>query len=95
MGRPFLRLAGAKGKIVQEQDSDLASLPVRVVFQAGQIEMTIGDVERLAPGMLLPIDRMLEDVLDIVVNGKRIGRGELVSVGSGLAVRVTRLNTDA
>jgi len=80
---------------VQEEDSDLASLPVRMVFQAGQIEMTIGDVERLAPGMLLPIDRILDDVLDIVVNGKRIGRGELVSVGNGLAVRVTRLNTDA
>ena len=80
---------------MQEEDSDLASLPVRVVFQAGQIEMTISDLERLAPGVLLPIDRTIDDVLDIVVNGKRIGRGGLVSVGNGLAVRVTRLNTDA
>lgn len=94
-GPPLLRLAGRRGKIVQEEDSDLASLPVRVVFQAGQIEMTISDVERLAPGVLVPIDRTIDDVLDIVVNGKRIGRGGLVSVGNGLAVRVTRLNTDA
>lgn len=79
---------------MQEEDSGLASLPVRVVFQTGQIEMTISDVERLAPGVLLPIDRTIDDVLDIVVNGKRIGRGGLVSVGSSLAVRVTRLNTD-
>jgi type III secretion protein Q len=69
-------------------------MPVRVVFQAGQIEMTISDVERLAPGVLLPIDRTIDDVLDIVVNGKRIGRGGLVSVGNGLAVRIIRLSTD-
>ena len=65
------------------------------MFQAGQIEMTISDVERLAPGVLLPIDRTVDDVVDIVVNGKRIGRGGLVSVGNSLAVRVVRLNTDA
>lgn len=79
---------------MQEEDS-LGSIPVRVVFQAGQIEMTISDVERLAPGVLLPIDRTVDDVVDIVVNGKRIGRGGLVSVGNSLAVRVVRLNTDA
>ncbi len=80
---------------MQEEDGDLASLPVRVVFQTGQIEMTLSDLERLAPGVLLPIERTIDDVLDIVVNGKRIGRGGLVSVGDGLAVRVTRLDTDA
>ena len=93
LGRPFLHWG--KEYIVQEDDSDLASVPVRVVFQAGQLEMTIADLERLAPGVLLPIDRTIDDVLDIVVNGKRIGRGGLVSVGKGLAVRVIRLNSDA
>lgn len=79
---------------MQEEDS-LGAIPVRVVFQAGQIEMTIGDVERLAPGVLLPLDRTVDDAVDIVVNGKRIGRGGLVSVGNRLAVRVVRLNSDA
>ena len=80
---------------MQEEDRDLGSLPVRVVFQAAPVEMTISELERLAPGVLVPIDRTIEDALDIVVNGKRVGRGGLVSVGNSLAVRVTRLNTDA
>jgi type III secretion protein Q len=79
---------------VQEEDG-LGSVPVRVVFQAGQVEMTVADVERLAPGVLVPIDRTVDDAVDIVVNGKRIGRGGLVSVGNNLAIRVVRLNTDA
>lgn len=80
---------------MQEEDRELASLPVRMVFQTGSVEMTISDVERLAPGALVLIDRTVDDAVDIVVNGKRIGRGGLVSVGERLAVRVTRLNTDA
>ncbi|MGB0084270.1 MAG: FliM/FliN family flagellar motor switch protein [Rhodomicrobiaceae bacterium] len=77
------------------QDRDLASLKVRVAFQAGQIEMTAGELQELAPGALILIDRGLDDVFDIVANGKRIGSGELVKVGDKLAVRVTKLSSDA
>jgi type III secretion protein Q len=76
-------------------DSDFASLSIRIVFQAGQIDLTAGDVQQLAPGVLLPINRSLDEVVDIVANGKRIGRGELVQTGKSLAVRVTKLNADA
>jgi type III secretion protein Q len=76
------------------EDSDLDSLPVRVVFEMGHLEMSISEIRQLAPGVTLPLARPLEELLDIVVNGKRIGRGSLVKLGEGLGVRVTRLNQD-
>jgi type III secretion protein Q len=79
---------------VQENDSGVDALPLRVVFQVAQIELTVGEVSRLAPGVIVPIDRGADDLLDIIVNGRRIGRGELVTSGSSLAVRVTGLSGD-
>jgi type III secretion protein Q len=77
-----------------QDDRDLDQMPVQVVFQAGRLEMSLAEVDGLAPGMVLPLDRGVEETVDIVVNGKRIGRGGLVMVGETLAVRVTRLNTN-
>ncbi len=56
--------------------------------------MKAGEVQDLAPGVLLPIERSAGEVIDIVANGRRIGVGELVKIGDKLAVRVTRLSTD-
>ncbi len=77
-----------------QDDKDLDQVPVQVVFQAGRLEMSLSEVDRLAPGTILPLDRPVDEALDIVVNGKRIGRGGLVKVGDALAVRVTRLNSN-
>jgi type III secretion protein Q len=57
--------------------------------------MSLSEIDRLAPGVILPLDRPLEEAVDLVVNGKRIGRGGLVKVGNSLAVRVVRLNENA
>jgi type III secretion protein Q len=75
-------------------DKDIDRIPVQVVLQAGRLEMSLDELDRLAPGSILPLDRSVDEALDIVVNGKRIGRGGLVKVGEVLAVRVTRLSTN-
>jgi type III secretion protein Q len=72
-------------------DADLEELPVRLVFELGRIEMTLGEIRRLAPGTILPLARPRDDALDIVANGRRIGRGTLIEIGDSLGVRVTRL----
>ena len=79
---------------MQEENNTLASLPVRLVFQTGQAEVPLSDIEQLAPGAVLPIDRTINDIFDVVVNGTIIGRAGLVQTDDGLAVRVIRLNSD-
>ena len=74
---------------------DLASVPVRLVFEVGRLDVSAGDVSQFAPGTLLPLARPLEEALDILANGKRIGTGSLVQIGDSIGVRITRLNHDA
>jgi type III secretion protein Q len=71
--------------------SDLDDLPVRLVFEVGRLELLLSEIRRLAPGALLPLARPLDDAVDIVANGRRIGRGTMVSIGDSVGVRVTRL----
>lgn len=75
-------------------ESELASLKVSISFHAGDIDLTVKQVQELSPGSLLPTDLAENDFIEIRANGKRIGCGELVKVGEKLAVRVTRLGSD-
>jgi type III secretion protein Q len=72
-------------------DSDLNDLPVRLVFELGRVELSLGELQRLAPGALVPLGRPLDEPLDIMANGRRLGRGTLVQIGESLGVRIVSL----
>jgi type III secretion protein Q len=76
------------------EDAMLEDLPVRLVFEIGRIELSLGEVQRLAPGALVPLARPLDEPLDIVANGRRLGRGTLVRIGQSLGVRIVSLIGD-
>jgi type III secretion system YscQ/HrcQ family protein len=86
MGNPteFSGPAGMHG-------SDLNDLPVRLVFEVGRVELSLGELQRLAPGALVPLGRPLDEPLDIMANGRRLGRGTLVQIGESLGVRIVSL----
>ena len=72
-------------------DSDLDDLPVRLVFELGRVELSLGELQRLAPGALVPLARAVDEPLDIMANGRRLGRGTLVQIGESLGVRIVSL----
>ena len=72
-------------------DSDLDDLPVRLVFELGRVELSLGELQRLAPGALVPLARPLDEPVDIIANGRRLGRGTLVQIGESLGVRIVSL----
>jgi type III secretion protein Q len=72
-------------------DADFDELPVRVLFEIGRLELSFGELRRLDVGSLLPLARGADNTVDIVVSGKRIGRGALIRIGESVGVRVTRL----
>lgn len=61
-------------------------LPMSVVF--GQTEMALGDLTKLGPGSVIDLGRSPDDLVDILVNGRRVARGEVVVVGGNYGVRV-------
>jgi len=72
-------------------DPDLDDLPVRLVFEVGRVELSLGELQRLAPGALVPLARPVDEPLDIMANGRRLGRGTLVQIGDSLGVRIVSL----
>lgn len=61
-------------------------LPMSVVF--GQTEMTLEALTKIGPGSVIDLGRSPDDMVDILVNGRRVARGEVVVVGGNYGVRV-------
>ena len=75
---------------VAEMD-DLGDLEVQLTFELGRQTVELEQLRAIMPGYVFPIERSPDDPVDIVANGRRIGRGEIVRVGDGLGVRLIRL----
>ncbi|WP_176456627.1 type III secretion system cytoplasmic ring protein SctQ [Bordetella genomosp. 4] len=69
----------------------LDQLTVPVVCEVGRLTMSMADLKTLKPGAVLPMSRRIDQAVDLMVNGQKIGQGELVRFDGTLGVRVTRL----
>lgn len=71
-----------------ELDSTLDELPMKLVCQVGSVELSLAQLRELGEGSLLPLSAPARDGVDLMVNGRRIGQGQLVKIGDGLGVRL-------
>ena len=69
----------------------LDQIPVSLVIEIGSIQMTMQKLLELEPGNLLELDIHPENGVDLVINGKKVGKGELIRIGESLGVRVLEL----
>ena len=83
-------MEGTGAPRVVEMD-DLGDLEIQLTFELGRQTVELEQLRSIMPGYVFPLERSPDDPVDIVANGRRIGRGEIVRVGDGLGVRVTRL----
>ncbi|WP_367616231.1 type III secretion system cytoplasmic ring protein SctQ [Pseudomonas tehranensis] len=77
----------------QSLDTRLDDLPLKMVCQAGSIELTLAQLRELGEGSLLSFTEQRQDSVDLMVNGRRVGLGQLVRIGPGLGVRVLSIAT--
>jgi len=87
--RPNGRMGDWKSRPVFSDDLD-----VRVSVRAGEALITLGDLKKLGAGSILPMSQSDGDGVDLVVNGRRIGTGQLVRVGGAQAVEIKELFSD-
>lgn len=66
-------------------------IPVTLVVEVGQVQMTMEQLLKLEPGNLLDINLYPENGVDLTLNGKVVGKGELVRIGDVIGVRVLQL----
>jgi len=67
---------------------DLESLPVLLHVIVATKEMTLSEANGLAPGTILELKRDLSNIVQLAVNGKIVGHGQLVDIDGKLGVRI-------
>jgi flagellar motor switch protein FliN len=68
-------------------------VPVELAVEIGRTEMTIRETLDLGPGSIVVLDRMTGEPVDLLVNGRRIARGEVVAIDEQFGLRITTVVT--
>ena len=73
--------------------SQLMDVPVRVTVEVGRTSINLGELVGLGPGSLIELDREAHEAADILVNGKIVARGEIVTIDENYGVRITSVES--
>jgi flagellar motor switch protein FliN/FliY len=80
----------AGGATGQEMNLNLIlDVAVTLALEVGRARMSVRDLLQLAPGAIVELDRLAGEPLDVLVNGVRIARGEVVVVDDKFGIRLT------
>ncbi|MCL2012566.1 MAG: FliM/FliN family flagellar motor switch protein [Cystobacterineae bacterium] len=66
----------------------LSDVPLRLVVELARIPVTIEEVVEMKVGHVIDLGRLASDPLNLVVNGKTVGQGELVEFDGQLGIRL-------
>ena len=69
----------------------LLDVPIEVIIELGQTELSIRRILEIGPGSIIELDRMAGEPVDLVVNDKVIARGEVVVIEENFGIRITSL----
>ena len=69
----------------------LKDVDVRLSVELGRTNMTLKDVLALGEESVVMLDRLTDELLDVMVNGKAIAKGEVVADGGRFGLRIVEL----
>lgn len=69
----------------------LQDVDVKLTVEIGSTSLTLRELLALGESSVIELDRLANELLDVLVNGTLIGRGEVVTVGDRFGVRMTEL----
>lgn len=72
----------------------LRDVDVRLSVELGRTQMKLRDVLSLGPESLVVLDRMTDELLDVLVNGKPIAKGEVVSHNGRFGLKIVEMTGD-
>jgi flagellar motor switch protein FliN/FliY len=80
----------------EEDDKDsnfdlINDIPLQVTVELGKSKKSLGEVLNLGIGSIVVLDKLAGELVDVIVNGKRIAKGEVVVIDENYGVRITEL----
>jgi flagellar motor switch protein FliN/FliY len=80
--------------ISQEQQSNLGILMdvnVELSVELGRARRSIKDVLSFGEGSIVELSKLAGDPVDLLINGKLIGHGEVVVIDENFGIRITEI----
>lgn len=72
----------------------IQDIDVRLTVELGRTQMVLREVLDLAEDSVVMLDRLTDEPLDVLVNGKLIAKGEVVAEGNRFGLRILELAGD-
>lgn len=73
----------------------ILDVPLEISVVLGRTKKSIKDILNLGTGSLVELDKLAEEPVEILVNGKRVAFGEVVVVDENFGVRITSIVSNA
>jgi flagellar motor switch protein FliN/FliY len=69
----------------------ILDVPLQVSVVLGRTKMNVKDILNLGTGSLVELDKLAEEPVEILINGKKVAYGEVVVVDENFGVRITSI----
>ena len=69
----------------------LKDVDVRLSVELGQAKMKLKDILNLTEDSVVMLERLVDESLDVLVNGKLIAKAEIVSEGGRFGMKIVEL----
>ncbi len=69
----------------------LDQVQLELTVEVGRTQMSLGQALALGPGSVITLDRLADQPVDLLVNGKPVARGEVVVIDDVFGLRLTHI----
>ena len=67
------------------------SIPIEISVEVGRTRSLVEDVLKLGQGSVIELDKLTAENLDVMANGRLIGKGEVVVINENFGVKFTEI----
>jgi len=82
------------GSFDKKQLQPVYDIPVDITVVLGKTKMTINQMLKLAKGSVVELYKNVGEPIDVLVNGKKVARGEVVIVDDKIGITLTEITKD-
>ena len=88
----FQAFQPVQSPLLQTENIDLLlDVPLEVTVELGRTSKSIKEILDFAPGTIVELNRLAGEPIDVLVNGKYVAKGEVVTIEEAFGIKVTEV----
>lgn len=91
----FKELSESAGRGGSQNLDFLLDIPLEVTVELGRCSMVINRLLQLSQGSVVELDKAAGETVEIYVNNKLLGKGEVIVINDRFGVRITEIISQA